>query len=214
MYINIHCHTQQPRHVFTLMQYESGYAYPFTQNYSIGLHPWHVNSQWQNAWEQYLPLLNNKHIWAVGECGLDALCKTPIEIQTEAFRVQIETACKLQLPLIIHCVKSFDKVLGILKDYPKVHAAFHGFNKNVSLAQQITKRGYYLSFGEALAHPRNQETLKHINLKQVLLETDYATIQIEKVYTLAAQTLAMQLDRLQEQIFDNCEHFFGKKLIL
>jgi len=57
-------------------------------------------------------------------------------------------------------------------------------------------------------------TLKHINLKQVLLETDYATIQIEKVYTLAAQTLAMQLDRLQEQIFDNCEHFFGKKLIL
>jgi TatD DNase family protein len=214
LFINIHTHIQTDKNVFALLQYESDHMYPSEQPISVGLHPWHVSENWESELKSMMGLLKQNKVWAIGECGLDALCDKDLNLQAKVFSAQIEAANLTNKPMIIHCVKAYDNVLLLLKMKPEVKAVFHGFNKNKELAKQLTDKGYFLSFGAALMHERNRQTLKAINPKQILLETDYAALSIAEIYRLAALALGISTEALQMQIFENCTTFFGKKPFL
>ncbi len=149
---------------------------------------------------------------AIGECGLDKICETDFALQEQLFVLQIELANKIQKPLIIHCVKAFDEVLRLLKvNNNRVPVIFHGFHKSVETAFQITRQGYYLSFGKALLHQRMQEMLAKLPLTNCFLETDDASINIETMYELAASAFSIDKDSLSLQLQKNAAKVFNLK---
>ena len=46
-------------------------SYPEQVKLSIGLHPWRVNANWQQAMDSLRKVAQRKDVWAIGECGLD-----------------------------------------------------------------------------------------------------------------------------------------------
>jgi TatD DNase family protein len=177
--------------------------------YSIGLHPWYVPAQWQQAFEEVKKWSVHEHVVAIGECGLDKLCQTKFEMQQQVFEQHIAWANSLRKPLIIHCVKAFGETLIALKKC-EVPVIFHGFNKNRELALQIIRAGHYLSFGKALVQPRLQQLVQSIPLERMFLETDDADISIQQVYQMAAAAYNIAELSLSLQLRQNVKTVFNR----
>jgi TatD DNase family protein len=152
---------------------------------------------------------------AIGETGLDKLCKTDWSKQELSFIAHVQWANFIHKPLIIHCVKAWDEVFAALtQEKVSVPVIFHGYAKNLQLAQQITRQGYYLSFGKALEQERLQQVLNAIPVNQFFLETDDADIEIETVYDYAAAALSIDRISLSLQLQKNAEAVFGPSFIV
>lgn len=216
MLINIHTHQHSgsgERAIINIYQhFDKVLAGNF---YSVGIHPWYIQESWLQQFKEikdYSPL---DAVVAIGETGLDKLCNTDWSRQELSFTAHVQWANFLQKPLIIHCVKAWDEVLATLKKQKvNVPVIFHGFTKSPELAQQITKQGYYLSFGKALEHERLQLLLKKIPPNQFFLETDDADTGIETVYNYAAAALSIDRISLDLQIQENAKAVFGPSFIL
>jgi TatD DNase family protein len=177
--------------------------------YSVGLHPWYITAQWQQAIEEVKRWSVYEHVLAIGECGLDKICETDFALQQQVFEQHIAWANTLGKPLIIHCVKAFDETLLALKQ-SQVPVIFHGFNKSRDLALQIIRAGHYLSFGKALGQPRMNQLLKSIPPERIFLETDDADISIQQVYQLAAAAYNIDELSLSLQLRQNVKTVFNR----
>lgn len=119
--------------------------------YSAGVHPWWTEDM--AATECMLAnlttLLRHPQIVAVGECGLDALRGATLEQQEEVFRRQIALAEDFRLPVTLHIVHTFDRLLRLRKELrPTTQWTVHGFRGRPALANQLLQAGFNLSFGE------------------------------------------------------------------
>ena len=132
------------------------------QYYSIELHPWHLHegsiAQFRMVVEQYR---DDPHFVAIGECGLDGLCTTPIHLQLEAFRAALRSAHSFRKPVIIHCVRLWSEVIAEARPFMRPTQAdgeppqpfiIHGFRKGPQLARQLLNAGFSISLG-AHYHP-------------------------------------------------------------
>ena len=175
-------------------------------SYSVGLHPWYLKAgEADQLPEGLIHAAKAPHVLAIGECGLDTRCDTPMDLQRRVFIRQIELACSVRKPLIIHCVRAFDEVLSILnKCKVSVPVIFHGFRRSETLAQQIINEGHLLSFGEHLLTATLAEVFRKLPPDRVFLETDDAAIPISDIYSLAAEILGTDIRTLAEDI----EHRF------
>ena len=180
--------------------------------YSIGLHPWYINTDSIDAeFENLKKYAALENVIAIGECGLDKVRQTEWKLQGKAFKLQIELANQVSKPLIIHCVRAYDEVLKALNDNQvRVPVIFHGFNKKLLLAEQLLKEGYYLSFGGALLNEQSNACSVFLNLpvEQIFLETDSAAVSIEEIYYAAALLRKTSLDTLILQLQKNYETVF------
>ena len=179
--------------------------------FSAGIHPWFINEL--ELKEQYLYLRKVAYLSEVkiiGEAGLDKLKGSDFNIQEEIFIMQIRLAEEVQKPLIIHCVKSFAEMIAIKKVIkPKVPLILHGFNKKSELALELIRKGFYLSFGEALLKSSSiQEALKAVDLTKVFFETDSAACSIFEIYEKASQVLHIDIDLLKKKIQENYLELF------
>jgi TatD DNase family protein len=178
--------------------------------YSIAIHPWHISTNWPIQLSQIKQYALQKKVVAIGETGLDKICKTDWLLQLQVFKAHIQLANQLQKPLLIHCVRAWDEVLGILKNEKvAVPVIFHGYNKNGLLAKKISEAGYYLSFGKALHQVKVQEALQQIPLSKCFFETDDADITIAAIYKLAVQVLSIEVNVLSLQMQQNAKTVFG-----
>ncbi len=95
---------------------------------------------------------------AIGECGLDSLCPTPIDLQHEAFLAALGTARDLHKPVVVHCVRLWaEMVKDVHTVFPELktqHEAWkewpvivHGFRKGPQLAKQLIGAGLSISLG-------------------------------------------------------------------
>ena len=179
--------------------------------YSIGLHSWYLKEE---TWKAEMVTLKecsiNKSVLAIGECGLDKVCKSDFTLQQVAFAEQIIWANLINKPLIIHCVRAWEEVFYLLKKSDnQMPVIFHGFTGKLALAQQIIDKGYYLSFGRALLHNRYQQLLATLPLNRVFFETDDFDISIETIYQTAATALQIDINSLSLQINTNATDIFG-----
>lgn len=144
----------------------------------MGLHPGYVNENW----EQDLLIIRkaldeNKHI-AIGEIGMDLYWdKTFIEEQKKAFRIQIEWAKELNLPIVIHARDAFDEIFEILDELndAALSGVFHCFTGTLEQAQKINSYGgFYLGIGGVLTYKKSDlpSVLTEISLEQIIVETD------------------------------------------
>lgn len=208
-YINIHTHQLPQQNELAIQNlYHHFQKIEQPGQYSVGLHPWYINENWKNDFEQLQRSALHPNVKAIGECGLDKVCSTDFSLQQEVFQTQIQLANTTARPLIIHCVKAYDEVLQQLKQ-ARVPVIFHGFNKSRELAIQIIKAGYYLSFGKALQHPHVQELLKDLPVEHIFLETDDAAVQIASLYQTAAAVFSIDEDSLSLQLWNNASKVFN-----
>lgn len=149
------------------------------QLYSVGLHPW--DSVEEISEETFLRLekiAESPCVVAIGECGVDLLKGGPLFRQLQIFKRQIELSERLKKPLIIHCVKGADIILGLKRDLnPAQPWILHGFRGKPALAGQLTAKGIYLSFGENF----NPDALRQMPEDKILAETDDSILTITEI---------------------------------
>ena len=179
---------------------------------SIGIHPWNTN---EFEIEKSLKFISDnakrKNVLAIGECGLDKLTGSEINIQEQIFREQISIAEQSKKPLIIHCVRAFDELIRIRKEmHVTVPMIIHGYNNNLEIARQLLKNEFYFSFGKALLNGNSNASkiISELNLKKIFFETDDVNVSIKKIYEAASTILQMNMEELKTQIYFNFNKVF------
>ena len=142
-----------------------------------GLHPSAVNENYRDEMAAVEKSLEDGKFYGIGECGIDLYWdKTFVREQEIVFRQQIELALSYNLPLVVHIRESFNEVIRILKEVnqPDLKGIFHCFSGSVEQAKQAIGLGFSLGLGGVITFKNNkmQETLKLIDIKHLVLETD------------------------------------------
>ena len=162
-----------------------GYAYPM-----IGLHPEEVKEDWKDAvgqmrrildeQRQKAPSADNPPFIAIGEVGLDFYWSREFEKeQLEAFEEQVRWSIEADLPLMIHCRKAQNEMVGILRRYERElrrGGVFHCFTGNEREAEQLLSFGNFnIGIGGVLTFKKSHlpEVLPSVvPLNRIVLETD------------------------------------------
>lgn len=197
----------------------------------VGVHPCDCKSDWQSKLEEIKKLIKNKSenkIVGIGECGLDFFHKPyDVDIQTAAFKEQIELALENNLPIVIHVREAADEALKILDEYVKnkIFGVIHCFSQNADFAKQVLDWGLYIGIDGHITYPKNnalRDIIKNIPLNRLLLETDAPFLppqqfrgkQNSPIYIpLIAQFIAslrnIKLEELEETTTQNTKDLFG-----
>lgn len=113
---------------------------------------------------------------AIGECGLDKMIATSLDVQQQLLTTHIEVANQVRKPLIIHCVRAHNELITLLKKHkPSYGGVIHAFSGSYEIAQQYVALGFYLGVGGTITYERAQKTraaLAKIPLEYLVLETD------------------------------------------
>lgn len=163
-------------------QKELSRVFPGLIGLAFGLHPYWVAEHSEEEGEDALDLLTNSlhEAMALGETGLDfrpPIMKDSRERQLHFFQAQLELAQVAEKPLVLHIVQAQDEALRMVDLFgsPSRRGFVHSFNSSWLKAQEWIQRGFLISVGGPAARPNNaklHETLRHIPLECLLLETD------------------------------------------
>jgi TatD DNase family protein len=143
----------------------------------LGLHPTSIDKDFEKQLEIIGSYLGKMKIVAIGETGVDLYWdKQYIGQQLDAFRIQIGWAKKYRLPLSIHCRKSYNEIIAVLKKEQdgSLTGVFHCFPGNVRQAEEVTRLGFMLGIG-GVATYKNAEmatVVQHTDIEHILTETD------------------------------------------
>ncbi len=172
---------------------------------TVGIHPWHAVDGDISAIEFAAVAAD-----AIGEIGLDFACDAPHEVQIAIFRAQLAIAERLEKPVVLHCVKAFEEVMRILRNYSLKAVIFHGFIGSVEQAQRAVAQGYYLSFGErTFRSPKTIEALRSTPLSHLFVETDESTTPIEEIYARIAELRGLPVAELTAATEENFALIFN-----
>ncbi len=239
------CYETSKKAVEIAQQYENCWA-------TVGLHPSHtiptkidknelaINtngnvSEAETFNEKFELLLKESKVIAIGECGLDySYLKDFSEkdrikykkTQEEEFRKQIQIAKKYNLPLSLHIRDLYEKALIILEEEKyKGEAVFHFFTGNITQAQKILEKGFYLGFSGIITYSETMnDIIKAVPLEKILIETDapYVApvpyrgdrnepIYVKEVAKKIAEIKKLPLKEIEEATFNNALRLFRIK---
>ena len=115
---------------------------------------------------------------AIGEIGLDyAIPDVSREQQLKAFRSQLRMAVESGRPVLIHCRKAFQDLLGIIKEekVQRVGGVMHAFSGSHEIALECIRMGLYISISGTVTYRNAVKPVvvaRKIPLEHLLLETD------------------------------------------
>ena len=150
-------------------QYEFIYA-------SVGSHPDDADKVDAGLVEMYRNLASHPKVLAIGEIGLDYYYEdVPRTKQQEAFRLQMELARELDMPVIIHQRDAYEDTLKIVDQFPSVKGVFHCFSGSLEYAKEVVKRGWCVGFTGVITFKNARkavEVAQWVPLDRLLIETD------------------------------------------
>ena len=143
----------------------------------IGLHPCHVNREFEKELYEVEAWLNRRTFIAIGEMGTDLFHdKTFWPQQQEAFRIQADWALKFSLPLVIHCRSSIDETIDLLEPYAGsgISGIFHCFTGDREQLERIISMGFYIGVGGVTTFKNGglDTVLPGMDTSRLVLETD------------------------------------------
>jgi TatD DNase family protein len=151
----------------------------------MGLHPTSVNDnpRWREELAEVARLLENppqgiERFYGVGEIGLDLYWSRDWQSeQEEAFRVQLELALKLDLPVVIHTRDAWEEMAAIVEEYAGrgLKGIFHAFSADVAMYERLRKAGDFLfGIGGVVTFKKSAlaEVVKDMRLEDLVIETD------------------------------------------
>lgn len=208
--------------MLSLVEHYPNVCYPM-----MGLHPCSVEAGFEIELQKIYDALSNKAIIAIGEIGIDLFWnKTSLPFQREAFRIQVQWAKDMNLPIVIHARDSYNELfeeLNVLND-AQLSGVFHCFTGSLQQAEKILSYGnFYLGIGGVSTFKNSglNTVLPQVPLDRIILETDspYLTPvphrgkRNESAYTaLVARHLSHVLDKpfseIEEQTTLNALNLF------
>ncbi len=143
----------------------------------MGLHPCSVKSNYKEELVIVEKWLKKRPFVAVGEIGTDLYWdKTFVEEQKDAFRIQVNWAKDLGVPVVIHCRDSMDLTIDLVQKEQdgRLRGIFHCFGGSLEQAKKIIDLGFYLGIGGVLTFKKSglDKTVQKIPLEHLVLETD------------------------------------------
>lgn len=211
MITDIHSHNVSDMHEYKInsfcMKDKDSIDFISAKQISIGIHPWYVTKddiKEQTEWIKQTAI-NDKRVIAIGECGTDKLCNTDMNLQNEAFCNCTTLSEELELPLIIHSVKTSNEIIRLRKSIkPQQAWIIHGFRGKPEQTFQYISNGFYLSFGKSY----NTESIKITPHDRLLFETDEYTGSITEIIANAAEALDIPTDKILNIISENSKRLF------
>ncbi|MBO1896443.1 TatD family hydrolase [Shewanella sp. BF02_Schw] len=92
--------------------------YPQQLYCTTGVHPHHASSWDQHSKARLTQLATQDTVVAIGECGLDYNRDfSPRPVQRKAFAAQLELACELNMPVLMHCREAHSDFIAIVNEY-------------------------------------------------------------------------------------------------
>ena len=158
--------------VFGLSERYPNHCFPM-----LGLHPCDVKANYKAELDSISKEIAQRKVYSIGEIGIDLYWdKSTLSIQQEAFRIQIDWAKNLGLPIVIHCREAFDEILEILNELKddKLRGIFHCFSGTLEQAHQVIGLGFYLGIGGVLTYKNSglDKVIQDVSLEHLVLETD------------------------------------------
>lgn len=138
--------------------------------------PHDVDKMGEADFSYFAEMARQGKLSAVGETGLDYHYKHSAPETQQKFLIQyaqLAQACKL--PLIIHCRDAFADLFKILDAEYKGPAILHCFTGTLAEAQEVIKRGFYLSLSGIVTFKKSEvlrEVARMVPLEKLLIETD------------------------------------------
>ena len=144
---------------------------------AVGSHPDVADEVNETVLEEYRMLCKqNPKIKAIGEIGLDYHYEDiPREIQLRAFRMQMQLAKELNLPVIVHEREAHEDGMKVVAEFPEATGVFHCYSGSAEMAKELVKRGWYIGFTGVLTFKNARkavEVASAIPLDRIVLETD------------------------------------------
>ena len=144
---------------------------------AVGSHPDVADEVNEELIARYRELCKqNPKVLAIGEIGLDYHYEDiPRQIQQQAFRMQMELARELDLPVIVHEREAHEDGLNIVDEFPTVKGVFHCYSGSLEMAKELVKRGWYIGFTGVLTFKNARKALEvaaGIPRDRIVIETD------------------------------------------
>lgn len=145
---------------------------------ACGIHP--LNLEEAGAWteEELRACLVDPKCIALGETGLDYFYAADSrEAQLDSFARQIDLACELKKPLIIHARSAHKDTVELMRAHNArdCGGVMHCFCDEVEMARECLDMGYFISFSGIAtfrAADNVREVLKYVPLDRMMVETD------------------------------------------
>ncbi len=178
---------------------------------TIGLHPMSYNAM---SFTDVSLIIHQQResILGIGECGLDTRIEISRTKQIELFTAQARLAMEMQLPLIIHCVRSHDDILDLHRKLkPSNPWIMHGFNRKEDIALRLLDQGIILSIGKELLDARHPLSTFFTKIAEYpfFLETDGKDIAIQTLYQKASELLKMSIEEISTIIAEHAQRVYG-----
>jgi TatD DNase family protein len=144
---------------------------------AVGIHPEHADMVNEKVIEELRGLAQTPKVRAIGEIGLDYYYEEnpSREIQKAAFKLQMNLAKELKMPVVIHDRDAHKDTLDILKEFPEVIGVVHCFSGSVEFAKECLKLGYYIGFTGVITFKNAKqivEVARVVPMDRILVETD------------------------------------------
>ena len=144
---------------------------------AVGSHPDAADLVDEALMERYRQLCrNHPKVKAIGEIGLDYHYEDiPRELQKKAFRMQMELARELDLPVIVHEREAHEDGMAIVEEFPEVTGVFHCYSGSAEMAKVLVKKGWYIGFTGVLTFKNARKALEvaaSIPMDRIVIETD------------------------------------------
>ena len=144
---------------------------------AVGSHPDAADEVTERVLEEYRKLCKlNPKVRAIGEIGIDYHYEDiPRELQLKAFRMQMELARELDLPVIVHEREAHEDGMAVVREFPQVTGVFHCYSGSAEMARQLVEKGWYIGFTGVLTFKNARkavETAASLPLDRIVLETD------------------------------------------
>ncbi|MBO6045585.1 MAG: TatD family hydrolase [Bacteroidales bacterium] len=143
----------------------------------LGLYPGSVDKAWRDEIDAMLRY-RDRDIVAIGEIGLDYHYGAEFAAeQKEAFRVQLELAAEMGLPVNIHLREATDDFFSIMDSCAGsgLRGSLHAFSGSYETFMRVQKYGeWYVGIGGVVTFRKASlaEAVKRIPLDRIILETD------------------------------------------
>ena len=211
----------------TQSMYDLEKAFPDNVFLMMGLHPTHVNENFEKELDHVAAELDRRKFYAVGEIGIDLYWdKSTLAIQQEAFRRQIQFAKNRNLPIVIHCRDAFDEIFEVLESEKddKLFGIFHCFTGNLEQAKKALSYNMKLGIGGVVTFKNGgiDKFLNQIPIEKLVLETDSPylapkpfrgkrnnPVYILKVAEKIAELYDLSIEEVAEITTKNSKEVFG-----
>lgn len=147
---------------------------------ALGVHPWSAATMDEDEGARWLAELRARDPRVVGEIGLDALWARDDAArarQRRVFRDQLALARELDRPIVVHCVRAYPELLGILArdGVPRAGGMMHAWSGPPDQVPRALALGLHLSFGPMILRDRAKKargSVAEVPTDRLLAETD------------------------------------------